>query len=208
MASPHTRGGRAPRARAAPTRCVVNRERSRSARTSWQIPTAESNGVQSPSVRLPIFYGWIIVACTWLANFTTAGTNPLVFAFFIAPMTAELHVGRSELVIGITLRMIAGGLFAPVLGRIVDRYGARWPLVASAALGVLGLLVPYFLPAMPMLFAGMALCGIWAVVNLILTQSLIGAFSTKETLAQAFSRLMALVSAIVLEIAERSKPTV
>ena len=80
------------------------------------------------------FYGWIIVACTWLANFTTAGTNPLVFAFFIAPMTAELHVGRSELVIGITLRMIAGGLFAPVLGRIIDRYGARWPGVIAGAI--------------------------------------------------------------------------
>ncbi len=72
-------------------------------------------------------------------------------------------------------------------GMLGDRYGARWPLVGSAVLGVLGLLVPYFLPSVPMLFLGMALCGIWAVVNLILTQSLIGAFSTKETLAQAFS---------------------
>ncbi len=77
------------------------------------------------------FYGWIIVAVTWLANFTTAGTNPLVFAFFLAPMVADLGVSRAELVLGITFRMIAGGLFAPILGRIVDRYGARWPGVVS-----------------------------------------------------------------------------
>jgi MFS family permease len=83
------------------------------------------------------FYGWVIVAVTWLANFTTAGTNPLVFAFFLAPMIDELGVSRFDLVLGITFRMIAGGLFAPTLGRIVDRYGARWPgVIAGTIVGV------------------------------------------------------------------------
>ena len=83
------------------------------------------------------FYGWVIVAVTWLANFTTAGTNPLVFSVFIAPMTADLGLSKAELVLGITFRMIAGGLFAPVLGRIVDRYGARWPgAIAGTIVGI------------------------------------------------------------------------
>jgi MFS family permease len=83
------------------------------------------------------FYGWIIVAVTWLANFTTAGTNPLVFSLFIAPMTTDLGLTRTELVAGITMRMIAGGLFAPFLGRIVDRHGTRWPgVVAGTIVGI------------------------------------------------------------------------
>jgi len=83
------------------------------------------------------FYGWVIVAVTWLANFTTAGTNPLVFSVFIAPMTADLGLSKAELVLGITFRMIAGGLFAPLLGRIVDRYGARWPgVIAGTIVGI------------------------------------------------------------------------
>ncbi len=92
-----------------------------------------------PAPQPRFFYGWVIVGCVWLANFTTVSTNPLVFAFFLDPMSAELHFSRSTLVWGITLRSVAGGLFAPYLGRIVDRYGARWPgaisgMVVGAAL--------------------------------------------------------------------------
>src|SRR3972149_2702310 len=83
------------------------------------------------------YYGWVIVGCVWLANFTTVSMNPLIFAFFLDPMTADLGVSRSTLVWGITLRMISGGLFAPYLGRIVDRYGTRWPgVVAGLVVGM------------------------------------------------------------------------
>lgn len=80
------------------------------------------------------FYGWVIVGCSWLANFSTVSMNPLVFAFFLDPMTQDLGVGRSTLVWGITIRLISGGFFAPYLGRLVDRYGARWLGVASGVL--------------------------------------------------------------------------
>jgi len=53
--------------------------------------------------------------------------NPLVFAFFIDPMSSALDVSRGTLVWGFTIRQILGGLSAPILGRVVDRYGSRWP---------------------------------------------------------------------------------
>ncbi len=88
----------------------------------------------SASRKPRFFYGWIIVVITWLANFTTTSTNPLVFAFFLVPMAGDLGLSRAQLVLGITFRMIAGGLFSPFLGRIVDRYGARWPGVISGCI--------------------------------------------------------------------------
>ena len=91
------------------------------------------------ATRPRFFYGWVIVAAAWLANFTTVSLNPLVFAFFIDVMSKDLGVSRSTLVLGITVRMIAGGLFAPVLGHIVDRYGARWPGVAAGILASVAL---------------------------------------------------------------------
>jgi len=96
------------------------------------------------AARPRFFYGWVVVATAALANFTTVSLNPLVFAFFLDVMAEDLGVSRSKLVLGITIRMIAGGLFAPVLGHIVDRYGARWPgvaagLIASTALVGFGL---------------------------------------------------------------------
>lgn len=72
------------------------------------------------------FYGWMIVACAWLANFVTTPMNPLIFAFFIDPMSNALDISRSTLVWGFTIRQILGGLSAPFLGRVVDRYGSRW----------------------------------------------------------------------------------
>jgi len=85
----------------------------------------------APPATPRLFYGWVIVACTWLANFTTVSNNPLVFAFFLDIMAKDLGVSRGTLVFGITIRMVAGGFFAPVLGHIVDRYGARWPGVIA-----------------------------------------------------------------------------
>jgi MFS family permease len=76
--------------------------------------------------RVPLFYGWRIVGCAWLANFVTTPMNPLIFAFFIDPMSNALDISRSTLVWGFTIRQILGGLSAPVLGRVVDRYGSRW----------------------------------------------------------------------------------
>ncbi len=90
-------------------------------------------GVKSPR----FFYGWVIIACVWVANFVTVSINPLVFAFFLDSMSVDLDVKRSTLVWGITIRMISGGLFAPYLGRIVDRHGTRWPgAVAGLVVGL------------------------------------------------------------------------
>ena len=80
-------------------------------------------GVKSPR----FFYGWVIIACVWVANFVTVSINPLVFAFFLDSMSVDLDVKRSTLVWGITIRMISGGLFAPYLGRIVDRHAGPAP---------------------------------------------------------------------------------
>ncbi len=79
------------------------------------------------AARPRFYYGWVIVACAWLANFTTTSANPLVFSFFLFPMAETLGVQPSDLVWGITIRSVAGGLFAPYLGRIIDRHGSRWP---------------------------------------------------------------------------------
>jgi len=56
--------------------------------TSWQIPIAESNGVQSPFVRRPIFYGWIIVAVVFVTM--GVGVNArTAFSLLFPPILAE-----------------------------------------------------------------------------------------------------------------------
>jgi MFS family permease len=108
------------------------------------------------------YYGWVIVACVWLANFVTVTMNPIVFAFFLDHMVVDLGVNRSTLVWGITIRLVSGGLFAPYLGRFVDRHGSRWAGVAA------GLTVGLVL-------AGFALASnIWVLYALFLVSGLTG----------------------------------
>ena len=108
------------------------------------------------------YYGWVIIACVWLANFVTVTMNPIIFAFFLDHMVVDLGLQRSTLVWGITIRLISGGLFAPYLGRFVDKHGSRWAGVAA------GLLVGVVL-------AGFSLASnIWVLYGLFLVSGLTG----------------------------------
>jgi MFS family permease len=60
--------------------------------------------------------------------------NPVVFSFFIGPMSDELGVGTSALSWALTLRLATAGLAGPVAGMLIDRHGTRW---LGAACGLL-----------------------------------------------------------------------
>ena len=52
--------------------------------------------------------------------------NPVVFSIFIDPMRDDFGVGLSTLAWVMSIRMLSGGIATPVLGRLLDKYGARW----------------------------------------------------------------------------------
>lgn len=85
-------------------------------------------------MRLPrgIFYGWMIVAVSFMGNWITAPLNPVVFSMFIVPIRNDLQVTLGALAWCITVRQISAGISAPMLGHLVDRYGPRWLGVACA----------------------------------------------------------------------------
>lgn len=59
-------------------------------------------------------------------NLVAAATNPVLFSFFIGPMSEDLGWSRSTLAWVVTFRMASAGVVAPLLGVMVDRFGARW----------------------------------------------------------------------------------
>ena len=79
-------------------------------------------------IRLPkgLYYGWVIVAVAFIAQMAAAPLNPVVFSFFVLPMSEELGWTRSDIAWSIAIRMITGGISAPFFGPMVDRYGTRW----------------------------------------------------------------------------------
>jgi MFS family permease len=87
-----------------------------------------------PPLQLPrgIFYGWVIVAVSFMGNWITAPLNPVVFSIFIVPIRDDLKISLSTLAWCITVRMVSAGISAPILGHLVDRVGARWLGVGCA----------------------------------------------------------------------------
>lgn len=57
------------------------------------------------------------------------------FAVFLAPMREDLGASTAQLSGALTLAMALTGLCAVVVGRWLDRYGARWVMTAGSLLG-------------------------------------------------------------------------
>ena len=72
-----------------------------------------------------LFYGWVIVAVTFLTQFVAVGTTFYSFGILQKPLTEDL--GGSRLAVGaaMPLLMIVVGLAGPFIGRAVDRGSIR-----------------------------------------------------------------------------------
>jgi len=110
------------------------------ARTSWQIPTAESNGVESPLVRLPFFYGWIVVATVFVTM--GVGVNArTAFSLLFPPILAEFGWERGVTAGAFSFGFLVSAVLSPLLGRLMDRRGPRVVIELGVLLIGAGLLL-------------------------------------------------------------------
>ena len=107
-----------------------------------------------------VYYGWVIVAVAWLANMVAATMNPVVFSIFIDPMRDELGLSLSGMAWAISIRMLTGGAAAPLMGRLIDSYGARWLGFFGGLISGGVLLSLYFVDNIWLIYALFAVSGI------------------------------------------------
>lgn len=92
-------------------------------------------------MRPKFFYGWYIVAVGFLANVASAFTLASTLSVFLKPLTRDLGVSRGVFSLLRSGEGLIGAGMAPVIGSLVDRYGARWLMTIGAIVMGLGLLL-------------------------------------------------------------------
>jgi MFS family permease len=102
-----------------------------------------------------------------------------------------LGQGASPLVVGTVMGLYA---FLPMLlsvaaGRLSDRMGVRWPMLAGSCGIALGALIPCLLPGIAPLFAATSLIGVSFMLFQIAMQNATGAFGGPAERARNFSLL-------------------
>ncbi|MDX1405880.1 MAG: MFS transporter [Woeseiaceae bacterium] len=96
------------------------------------------------------FRGWLVV----LAASVGISSNPGQFAFgavglFIIPLTAEFGWQRTEVSFALTVFTIALAFAIPLVGKLVDRFGARTVLIPSTIVfGLLLASIPVFVDSL------------------------------------------------------------
>src|SRR5947208_15428830 len=78
------------------------------------------------SYRPKVFYGWWVIAACSLGLFL--GTGPVVvfsFGVFSKSLIQDFHAGRGAISFAFTLHNLPGPICGPLVGRAIDRFGAR-----------------------------------------------------------------------------------
>lgn len=104
------------------------------------VGNAGSGQRERPPLAFPFYYGWFIVALSFLANLTAAGIRSAP-SVLIHPLEAEFGWSRTAIASAASLNLLLLGLFAPVGGWLIDRIGARSVILGcltTIAAGLIG----------------------------------------------------------------------
>ena len=91
-------------------------------------------------MRLPFFYGWIIIAVTFVTMAISVNARTS-FSLFFPPIIDEFGWERGVTTSTFSFGFLVSGAASPLIGRMMDRYGPRAVMELGVALMAGGLLL-------------------------------------------------------------------
>jgi MFS family permease len=126
--------------------CALSLGKNKEQRTKNKELSTKLNRKRSLHKR--IFHGWFIAVVAAIGLFM--GYVPIIgfsFSVFFKPISQEFGWSRAEISLGFSLSLLVLSGALPVVGRLVDRFGARKIILPAALLFGSGLASFYFLSA-------------------------------------------------------------
>jgi MFS family permease len=149
---------------------------------------------------------WVVVAATLGLSVSNGPLIQYSFGTFLKPLGQEFGVDRGTLSTAVLVAFIFAGIFTPVVGRLVDRYGVRPVLLPALVLFALAIAALSLSP--PSAIAFIALYGIAGAFSagqtpLPYSKSVAGNFESHRGLALGISMSgVGLGAAIIPQVAQ------
>lgn len=109
-----------------------------------------------------IFYGWWIVFAGFLISFYISSILFFGFTAFFEPLVKEFGWSYTEVSFAASLRGLEMGLFAPLFGYLVDRFGTRKISFLGVITTSFGLMLFASVRSLPMFYAAILIVGMGA----------------------------------------------
>lgn len=125
---------------------------------------------------------WLVLFVVLLNMTAWRGSKVALTLFAIELGAPQIYIGAL-----IALYSVAPMLLGLYAGKLTDRLGVRTPMIAGTSGVMIALLIPYFVPGIPALFATSTLLGAsWVFYN-VCAQNLVGLMSDPESRPRNFS---------------------
>jgi MFS family permease len=91
--------------------------------------------------RNTLFYGWWVVGACFVISFCTSGVFIFSLTALYKPLATQFGWSYTQISLAASLQGLLGGLTAPLVGFIVDRWGSRKLIFGVVILGCAGLVL-------------------------------------------------------------------
>lgn len=142
--------------------------------------------------RVPFFYGWVIVAVCYVADFMASGLGGSTITLFFKPMGDSLGWSLSQLVGATTAATLGGICVAPFIGRVIDRLGVKPVMLWGSVVAGVGMLLMMFITQVWqfwVLYASIAALGLAEFAGLASNSAVSKWFARKRGRALSYSTL-------------------
>lgn len=108
------------------------------------------------------YYGWRILIACFIITLYVGGTVTYGFTAFFEPIRREFHWSYTQISLASSLRGLEMGIFAPIVGFLVDRFGSRKLLLIGTIIVGIGLILQGFTQSLLMFYLCILLIGFGA----------------------------------------------
>ncbi|MEJ8571877.1 MFS transporter [Microbaculum marinum] len=119
----------------------------------------------SPPLRLPFFYGWVVVAVAFV-TMAIAVNARTAFGLLYPPILDEFGWQRGATAIAFTIGFMAATISAPLFGLMMDRWGPRLVIPLGAVIVSIGFMVATGIDTPAMLYFSLGLLVVGASVGM------------------------------------------